>query len=142
VRHFSPLGTGATSSTAPACRADDRPARGPEPNDSPASGGTPTAVAADCQVAGTISTPGDADWYVFTLPTRAGFIATVADGGAPPQLLDAQLRLLRENPPGSGTFVQVGDIATRRTASAQRWCRTCRPAPSTSRCAIPRHRRR
>ena len=97
VRHFSVLGTGAYQLDC-ACLPPQTIGRheGPEPNDSPGSGGTPTAVPADGQVAGTIGTPGDADWYGFTLPTRAGFIATVADGCAPPQLLDAQLRLLRE----------------------------------------------
>jgi len=73
---------------------------GPEPNDNPTLGGTPTPFRLGDTIAGEVEPAGDADWYVFEL-TRPGIVQAVClDDGGVPQLDNTRLQLWRETSPG------------------------------------------
>jgi hypothetical protein len=73
---------------------------GPEPNDNPALGGSPTRLQLGDTIDGEISTHGDVDWFAFELQ-RPGIVQVLClDDGGVPQLDNTQLQFWRESSPG------------------------------------------
>ncbi|HEX6811690.1 MAG TPA: PPC domain-containing protein [Planctomycetota bacterium] len=85
---------------------------GPEPNSGLVPGGVPTPITLGNTVAGSLSSPADADFYSFTLTERSVVQAICYDDGAVPQLDNTLLSFYQETGPGSWTAIGTASQLT------------------------------
>lgn len=89
---------------------------GPEPNNSPLSAGVPTPFTLGDTLAGDLAATTDADWWSFTLATRAIVQAVCMDDGGVPQLDNTRLAFFNGAGGAWTTFGTASFITTSHRA--------------------------